>query len=248
MTETTTNMASQGLTSADSVKPTGAGTPADALGESKRMEQSTFNAFQCSEYVPDQCRYRNPDWLREQYRVEGKPMRELADIEDVSVRTIEVWMGKHGIDTRRGGRPTDGDTEPLKDETWLNRRYWYDMMSAREIADHLNVTYYAVFDWMQRHGIERRHCGAWSQNPQDRLDYGPGWTRDKKETVRERDGRQCVDCGMSDNEHRDAYGCTLHVHHIIPARTASNPAVYNARRNLVTLCASCHEHREKQMG
>jgi hypothetical protein len=238
-------MASQGLISADSREATGAGTPADALGEPKRMQQSTFNAFQFSDYQPNQTRYKNPDWLREKYWDDGKSMHALADIEDVSARTIQVWMDKHGIDTRRDGRPTDGDTEPLKKKTWLSRRYWYDMMSARDIADHLGVTYYAVLDWMQRHGIERRHCGAWSPDPRDKLDYGPGWTREKKEQVRDRDGRECADCGMSGDDHSEKYGCSLHVHHIVPARTASNPAVYNAPRNLVALCASCHEYREK---
>jgi transposase len=248
MTESNTKMASQGLTSADSLETTGAETPADALGVTKRMQQSSLNVFQDSDCYPEQRRYRNPDWLRDQYWGEGKSMRALADIEDVTARTIEVWMDKHGIDTRRAGRPTEGDTTPLKNETWLTRRYWYDMMSAREVADHLGVTYFAVLDWMQRHNIERRHCGAWSPNPRDRLDYGPGWNRDVKETVRDRDGRECVDCSLSDGEHNDEYGCSLHVHHIIPARTASNPAVYNAPRNLVTLCASCHEYREKDEG
>jgi 5-methylcytosine-specific restriction endonuclease McrA len=44
MTETTTTMPSQGLASADSGKPTGAQTPADALGESKRMSTNESEA------------------------------------------------------------------------------------------------------------------------------------------------------------------------------------------------------------
>jgi transposase-like protein len=209
------------------------------------MQQSSFATFQSTDGGYSDGNYKDPEWLRYQYWDRGQSMRDMSELADVSVRTIEVWMDKHGIETRRHGRPTDGDTEPLKNKNWLTRRYWYDGMSARDIAGHLGVSYYAVLDWMDKGGIERRHCGAYSYVPRNRLDYGPGWDRETKERVRNRDGRQCVDCGLSDDTHQKQYGCALHVHHLIPARGATNPAVYNAERNLVTLCASCHEYREK---
>jgi 5-methylcytosine-specific restriction endonuclease McrA len=73
--------------------------------------------------------------------------------------------------------------------------------------------------------------------------YGPGWTEQKREQIRERDGRECYDCGMSEPDHIDEFGCKLHVHHIADARRSTNPAVYNAPRNLITLCHSCHKSK-----
>lgn len=78
-----------------------------------------------------------------------------------------------------------------------------------------------------------------------RPDYGPGWGEQKREHIRRRDGRECQDCGMANEDHLLEYGCRLNVHHIVPARQATNPAVYNAPRNLVTLCVACHMTREQ---
>lgn len=101
--------------------------------------------------------------------------------------------------------------------------------------------------------------GQWISNEQpreersrykgdDRLtdppDYGPGWNEEKREAVRERDGRECVDCDMPEAEHIEVCGRKLNVHHLVPARTSTNPAVHNAKRNLVTLCAGCHRKWE----
>lgn len=77
----------------------------------------------------------------------------------------------------------------------------------------------------------------------ERPDYGPGWTERKREIVRERDRRRCTECGMHEQEHLEKRGMKLHVHHIVNARESSNPAVYNAPRNLRTLCISCHLSR-----
>ena len=70
--------------------------------------------------------------------------------------------------------------------------------------------------------------------------YGPGWTERKREHVRERDGRECQRCGLSEAPHVNQHGCKLHVHHEVDPRESQNPAVHNAPRNLTTLCVSCH--------
>lgn len=72
------------------------------------------------------------------------------------------------------------------------------------------------------------------------FDYGPGWTQQKRETVRERDGRKCADCGMSEREHIEERGQKLHVHHITPARDIDDPEERNAVENLIALCGTCH--------
>jgi len=78
-----------------------------------------------------------------------------------------------------------------------------------------------------------------------RAPYGSGWSKRKRERVRERDGRECQSCGMAESEHRDRYNRRLHVHHIQKARQFDDPEQRNAMENLVTLCLSCHNYWEQ---
>lgn len=79
----------------------------------------------------------------------------------------------------------------------------------------------------------------WKGGPQP---YGRGWNDDKKEAVRERDGRKCVQCGRTEEEHLEKFGEKHTVHHVHKARDVNDPEVRNAMENLVTLCRAkdCH--------
>jgi hypothetical protein len=57
-------------------------------------------------------------------------------------------------------------------------------------------------------------------------EYGPEWTEELRERIRERDGRQCVSCLTRDT--------TLQVHHVDGNKADSSDG------NLVTVCAACH--------
>lgn len=70
--------------------------------------------------------------------------------------------------------------------------------------------------------------------------YGPGWGEYVKREVRDRDQRRCTECGTTEAEHLNEYGQRLHIHHLIDPTEATNPAVYNAPRNLISLCTPCH--------
>lgn len=79
--------------------------------------------------------------------------------------------------------------------------------------------------------------------------YGPGWNEEKKEQVRERDGRTCQNpkCGRGEVEHIELLGRKHSVHHIQKARTFDDPEKRNHPDNLVTLCetSECHKTWEK---
>jgi hypothetical protein len=77
-----------------------------------------------------------------------------------------------------------------------------------------------------------------------RREYGPGWNPEKRRQVRKRDGFECQDCGLSQDRSLELYGRRLDVHHLVNPDKSINPVVYNAKRNLVTLCVSCHHKRE----
>lgn len=85
----------------------------------------------------------------------------------------------------------------------------------------------------------------WRGDKRDENDtYGPGWTQNKRDIVLERYNFECDRCGISQSRHIEKYEMSLHVHHEIKARESSNPAVYNAPRNLRALCISCHLSKE----
>jgi hypothetical protein len=77
----------------------------------------------------------------------------------------------------------------------------------------------------------------------ERPGYGAGWSEQKRGLVRDRDRRRCTECGMHEQQHVEGHGMKLHVHHEVNARESSNPAVYNAARNLRALCIGCHMSR-----
>lgn len=77
------------------------------------------------------------------------------------------------------------------------------------------------------------------------VDYGDGWTKQKREQVRDRDNRACQGCGLSESKHQVKHGERLHVHHIVPARQVDDPVFRNAMENLVALCRSCHREWEQ---
>lgn len=76
--------------------------------------------------------------------------------------------------------------------------------------------------------------------------YGEGWNDAKKEAVRERDGRECQECGRTEAEHQDLLGTKHPIHHIRKARHFDSPEQRNHLDNLVTLCrGECHSKWEQ---
>lgn len=100
--------------------------------------------------------------------------------------------------------------------------------------------FYSVFDsWSSL--LQAAGFSAWRARRRDSHPiYGVGWGEELREKVRGRDGRECNVCGINEAAHMDDFGRCLDVHHICGARNSTNPAVFNAPRNLVTLCMSCH--------
>lgn len=72
----------------------------------------------------------------------------------------------------------------------------------------------------------------------ERITYGNNWNKISS-TIRDRDG-ECVECGISNKDCTDKYGCQLHVHHITPLKSFENLSKANEPENLISLCPSCH--------
>lgn len=77
-----------------------------------------------------------------------------------------------------------------------------------------------------------------------RKSYGPNWEEKRAERL-DKDDHKCVVCSMSNEEHKHAYGCSLHVHHVTPIRKFADDGELDYERanrlsNLITLCGACH--------
>lgn len=73
--------------------------------------------------------------------------------------------------------------------------------------------------------------------------YGKNWYKQRR-AARERDGYECVVCGMPDEEHESKFGWRLEVHHIVPVREFDEPEDANRLENLITLCRPHHQMYE----
>jgi len=81
--------------------------------------------------------------------------------------------------------------------------------------------------------------------------YGTSWEA-IRQRVLERDNRQCQQCGLSDEAHRDRGdlfppGGGLHIHHRVKAKEFDSRQEANSLDNLVALCASCHYQVERNV-
>lgn len=131
---------------------------------------------------------------------------------------------------RRGG-------ENVTCEVCGDEFYAYD--SYTDDARFCSQDCYGVWLSENKSGADSWHWRG-DERSTERPGYGPGWTERKREIVRNRDRRRCTECGLREETHIEKRGMKLHVHHIAIARESSNPAVYNAPRNLRALCISCH--------
>jgi len=73
--------------------------------------------------------------------------------------------------------------------------------------------------------------------------YGTNWEEVRKRAL-SRDRWRCQHCGLSNSDHNEKYGDSLHVHHIQPLHQFDEPENANFLANLITLCQVCHNKWE----
>ncbi len=89
------------------------------------------------------------------------------------------------------------------------------------------------------HFCDRECKGSWwSANISG--ESHPNWEQKRRET-RERDGYECVLCGVTDAASRLIHGRKLSVHHVTRINDFNDPADANELGNLMTLCIYCHQ-------
>jgi len=71
-----------------------------------------------------------------------------------------------------------------------------------------------------------------------------GTFRENRARALERDEYECQACGMTNQEHKDQHGTSLHIHHIQPVASFETHDEAHELRNLVSLCVQCHRKWE----
>lgn len=101
--------------------------------------------------MTDDYRYRDEDWLREQYVENDYTITEIADMCDCNSSTISNWLGRFDIDT--GYEQNKVEYEQLKDPGWLQQQVDEDKTST-EIADEVGCVPGTVRRKFRKHGIK----------------------------------------------------------------------------------------------
>jgi len=245
-------LASQGLTSADSVKPTGAGTPADALGVTKRMSQSQPDGKESTE-CPTCGRDDFENWhgVRIHHGYEHGETLSKVDVEC-------AWCA--ATLSRRKRRVEEQDRQfcdencqgrwRAEHRTGEDAFNWRSEWSACEVCG----SEFAVPPSRAAQNGDR-FCGTecyaewwsdtktgenhprWTGGYKDY--YGSSWP-DQSRRARERDDHTCQACGTHELE----LETKLSVHHIRPFRLFDSHKAANTLDNLVSLCRPCHARWE----
>lgn len=192
---------------------------------------------------------------------EGRPSKErleyLYDTEDLSgeaiARQIEVapntvyrWLREYDMTVSR----SRDVPETLTNKERMQELYIEEENTVLELADRFGSAPATIRMWLDKHGVERRSRSEALRGERHPFyeggenEYGVGWTKQKKDRVRERDENKCQSCGIDREEYQAEYGRDLDVHHVIPARDFDDPKKRNAADNLVTLCRKCHHKWE----
>jgi uncharacterized protein YjcR len=99
-------------------------------------------------------KYRDEEWLREQYLDKQYSFRQIADECGAGATTIREWADRFGIPTRsEGGRAAD---RRLADREWVRKKYIKEQKGTADIAQICECTQVCVWKWLQKHGIEIR--------------------------------------------------------------------------------------------
>jgi len=126
--------------------------------------------------MSDEPKYRDEEWLREQYWENEKSTRDIADECGCGPETVRRWMKRHGLKRRAGGgRPAD---ERLADRAWLREQYVEECLSTYDIAKKWGFSQPTVLNWLKRHNINTRGRGAGKQVDDERLRNGD-WLREQ---------------------------------------------------------------------
>jgi Transposase. len=102
-------------------------------------------------------KYRDEDWLREQYHEQGNTEQEIAELCGCSRKTIVKWLDRHDIEFNSTNQATD---RRLNYPEWLREQYHEKGLSTLDIADKCDCSSETVRYWLDKHDIDTRSPGG----------------------------------------------------------------------------------------
>lgn len=221
---------------------------ADVLGCGRRTVDRWMNRHD----IPETADWKNEDTLRKWFIEENMSQHEIAELTGKAQMTIAHWLEK--FDICKHECPQCDRSLPTEHGLKIHHMNAHGESIAgvqleceqcgeqfRRPESHASGNAFCsrdcLWDWMSGRFTGKDH---WRWVGGERKDYGVGWNERKRASVRERDGNQCRDCGISNDRHQEIFECELHVHHIRPADEFQYGSARNAMSNLVTFCCECH--------
>lgn len=202
--------------------------------------------------------YKDEDWLRRAYYDEGRALSDIADEFGVTIEAVRYYMEKYDLPRRRRGA-REGEENPgwkggdvtlvcescgdeFETTRWKANNDLAKYCSTECKHDGLSERYKG--DGNPQHGVRGEENATYGQTGEDAPNWQGGsswrqtakWLKAKSETL-ERDGGECVHCGISNEEHVEQYDHGLHTHHI---KAVSEGGAKFDLDNLETICAPCH--------
>ena len=108
-------------------------------------------------------KYKDKNWLLNQYKNLHKSSLKIAREQKVSKQTILYWLKKHKIETR--------SLEPLdqryREKDWIYLQYITNKNSIYKIADMCNTSTPTILTWLEKFGIKRRNSSDYLSNEQN---------------------------------------------------------------------------------
>ena len=178
-------------------------------------------------------RYKNEEWLREQYVEDRRPIRDIADSCDVTRTTIRHWIHKFDIETRGLSESIKTQWEDNEERREKQAKFMRNLEKPHvERGHHTEETLQKMSEVKMGEnnpmfGATGEENPAWKEDtPSRRFYQRKKWRRTRQKALK-RDEYQCTECGSEDN---------LVVHHIEPLPDGDKFSL----ENLITLCKTCH--------
>jgi len=111
-------------------------------------------------------RYKNKDWLKQEYWINKKSSRQIAQELDCTYETILNWLKYYHI-PRRGKNDFKDERPIYHNPTWLYEHYITQLLSIKQIAKIVKANPTTIHDWLKKHKIPIRdkNFARWGIKP-----------------------------------------------------------------------------------
>jgi len=194
-------------------------------------------------YCSQECHYAHKS---ERFSGDGNPQSTLKPVQCEGCGTqIQRPRWKRELNDRFYCSDCWGDSEVEIECEWCsgNMLVWPAVAEGRRFC-----SYECMGEWRSEH-IHGPEHPRWRGGYEDY--YGSTW-EEQRHAAKRRDQARCQDCGLTESKHHQRFDEGLSVHHIRPVTVFRqdgelDETAAHQLKNLVTLCRSCHSHRETQV-